>query len=138
MAFTGKQASMRVNVTWQKLIFVTVVSAAAVLIMVRNTERKASGERLFTAGSMLHFIQYTMYIHSLHTVTCGRTFIYISMYPDVSLQCSQGFNPNCCEVLRHVGCCWLRFDHFKHEPTMSLCCMSQQGGQTPATFCTQQ
>ena len=20
--------------------------------------------------------------------------------------------PPCCDVLRHVGCCWLKFDHF--------------------------
>ena len=43
---------MRINVTWQKLIFLTVVGAAAVLIMVRNIERKASGERLYIQSDL--------------------------------------------------------------------------------------
>ena len=43
---TGKQASMRVNITWQKLFFIVVIAAAAMLVMFRNIERKSPGERL--------------------------------------------------------------------------------------------
>ena len=35
--------------------------------------------------------------------------------------------PPSCDMLRHVGCCWLNFDHFKLEPTTPN--MSQHGGQ---------
>ena len=39
-------------------------------------------------------------------------------------------------VLRHVGCCWLKFDHFQQHPTCRN--TSQHGGQTHATCCAQQ
>ena len=34
----------------------------------------------------------------------------------------------CCDVLRHVGCCWLKFE----------CNTSQHGGKTHTTCCAQQ
>ena len=42
----------------------------------------------------------------------------------------------CCDVLQHVGCCWLKFETGQFEPTTPN--MSQQGGQTHATCCPQQ
>ena len=48
--------------------------------------------------------------------------------------------PPCCDVLRHVGCCWLRFENgeilSQQHPTRRN--MLQQGGQTHATCCAQQ
>ena len=84
MAFTGTQASMRINVTWQKLIFVTVIGAAAVLVMVRNIERKASGERLFTEAC------YTSYnVYTLTSQSGVREKLHLSVYLTVSLLSSQ-------------------------------------------------
>ena len=79
---------MRINVTWQKLIFLTVVGAAAVLIMVRNIERKASGERLYTVAC------YTSY-NTLTSHSGVRENLHLSMYPNVSLLSSHVFYPPC-------------------------------------------
>ena len=39
----------------------------------------------------------------------------------------------CCDVLRHVGCCWLKLKMVKFEPTTTK--MSQHGGQTRQQCC---
>ena len=45
--------------------------------------------------------------------------------------------PPCCDVLQHVGYCWLKFENgVKFEPTTPN--MSQQSGQMDTTCCAQQ
>ena len=45
--------------------------------------------------------------------------------------------PPCCDVLRHVGRCWLKFEngHIHYGPTTPN--MSQHGGQMRITCCAQ-
>lgn len=86
--FCRKQASMRVNITWQKLIFIAAIDAAAVIIMVRNIERRASGERLFTVACHTPYSVYTVTSHS------GlRRNLHLSMHPDLSMLSSDGCYP---------------------------------------------
>ena len=70
-----------------------------------------------------------------------QDFIYLS--PGQTLEtCQRNISqhcwPPCCDVLRHVGCCWLKFENGQISANNSTCNTSQQGDQTRTTFCTQQ
>ena len=70
--------------------------------------------------------------------THGRSLFILKPWPinhNIIVGCNMlhtlGHGP-CCDILRHVGCCWLQLDHFQTWANNT-----QLGGQRHAICCTQ-